>query len=89
MIEQPKRGRPAGSKNPNAGRKPGSKNQKPSQREVGVTVYLSKQEKAQLDMVCEFEGLTQKQILMSGVMGLMIKGAGLPNEALKKLSDIK
>lgn len=71
-----------------AGRKPGSKNVKPAQGRKAteaVTIYLTKSQKASLDTVCEFDGLTQAQVLMSGVMGLMLKGVGLPAEALEKL----
>ena len=79
-------------KNPRgAGRKPGSKNIKPAQGRKAteaVTIYLTKSQKARLETVCEFENMTQAQVLMSGVMGLMLKGIGLPAESLEKLKDI-
>lgn len=80
-MSEPKRGRPPGTPNPKAGRPKGSKNTKPAQgrsASEAVTVYLTKQEKAQLDMVCEFEGLTQREVLMAGVKAIQLQSIGGP-----------
>jgi len=69
-MDTPKRGRPPGTPNPKAGRPKGSKNTKPAQGRAAkesVTILLSKQEKAQLDLVCGFEGLSQREVLMKGI----------------------
>lgn len=69
-MSEPKRGRPPGTPNPKAGRPKGSKNAKPAQGRAAkesVTILLSKQEKAALDLVCDFEGLSQREVLMKGI----------------------
>ena len=71
MADTPKRkGRPPGTPNPKAGRPKGSKNAKPAQGRAAkesVTILLSKQEKLALDLVCEFEKLSQREVLMRGI----------------------
>ncbi len=71
MADTPKRkGRPPGTPNPKAGRPKGSKNAKPAQGRAAkesVTILLSKQEKAALDLVCDFEKLSQREVLMRGI----------------------
>jgi len=69
-MSEPKRGRPPGTPNPKAGRPKGSKNTKQAQGRAAkesVTILLSKQEKAMLDTVCEFEKLSQREVLMKGI----------------------
>lgn len=80
-MAESKRGRPPGTPNPKAGRPKGSKNAKPAQGRAAkesVTILLSKQEKAMLDTVCEFEKLSQREVLMAGVKAIQLKSIGGP-----------
>lgn len=82
MSDTPKRrGRPPGTPNPKAGRPKGRQNIKPAQGRAAkesVTILLSKQEKAQLNTVCEFESLSQREVLMAGVKAIQLKSIGGP-----------
>lgn len=79
MSDTPKRrGRPPGTPNPKAGRPKGSQNAKPKKEKLSITIELSKQEKAHLDMVCEFERLSQREVLMAGVKAIQLKSIGGP-----------
>lgn len=85
MSEQPKRGRPPGTPNPKAGRPPGAKNTKPAQGRAAkesVTILLSKQEKAALDLVCDFEKLSQREVLMRGIKLIQLASIAKTSPAL-------
>jgi hypothetical protein len=77
-LEKPKRGRPAKPKEikepkPRGGARAGAGRKDSRSVTESVTIKLNKQELAQLRMVAQQEGLTNRQILMEGCLSLMLE----------------